>query len=456
MAKDMSRRKQILTIVLVLVVLMGLCSASVAIYAKSAITEGTVELPQEPVPSKTAVPDKNGFTAYLADVLVANTYNSNRVKTNLSTNVSIDRDSVQIEGNDANADVVKYIVSSLAGKIGESYPSHEGEFGDEFNLFPAVSLNADDISEFEFRQGEVNPDDEATANEPDYYYFTAETAEFNIIDNAAISQHGFPYCTAADLKPAIYKVTDSLAEMLDVTACEIKATGSKVDGKTNRLTDQLQYINLLTNYSVKLDVNFKGDYAALGKAVISFNMNTEEKYSYTWAGVEITEDEITLKLNEEEALPLNVTLSDKAMKGDYVISFESSDPSAASVDADGNVKGLSISDKPVTVKVTFEYLGETYTDSCSVYVINQVEKIKTQPEKATLKIGDTQKLSVEFKPEDATIQNVLWFTEDEEIASVANDGTVTALKEGTVKVYAVSVDGNFRSSCVVTVTGGEK
>lgn len=456
MAKETSRRKQVLTIVLVLVVLMGLCSGSVALYAKSAITEGTVELTQEPVPSKTAVPDKNGFAAYLADVLVANTYNSSKVKTNLSTNVSIDRDSVQIEGNEANADVVKYIVSSFSGRIGESYPSHEGEFGDKFDLFPAFALNADGISNFEFRQGEVNPDDEGTANEPDYYYFTAETGEFDIIDNPAVSQHGFPYYTAADLKPAIYKVTDSLVEMLDVTACEIKATGSKVDCKTNRLTDELQYINLLTNFSVKLDVNFKGDYTALGKAVISFNMSVEEKYSYTWAGADITKNEIKLKLNEEEALPLNVTLSDKAAKGDYVISFRSEDDKTVSVDADGNIKGLALSDKPVTVSVTFEYLGETYTDSCEVYVINQVEKIKTQPEKATMKIGETQKLTVEFKPEDATIQNVLWFTEDESIAGVAADGTVTALKAGTVKVYAVSVDGNFRSSCVITVTGGEQ
>ena len=456
MAKETSKRKQVLTIILVLFVLLGLCSASVAFYAKNAITEGTVELEKEPLPSMTEAPDKDSFNAYLADMLIANTYDSNVVKTNLSSNVSIDRDSVTLDGSKANADVVKYIVSSLSGRIGEAYPSHEGDYGDKFDLFPTVALPEDKITSFEFRQGEVNPDDDGTKSEPDYYYFTAETGEFDIIDSPTVSQHTFPCCSSADLKPAVLKVTDSLAEMFDASDCEIKAIGAKVDCKTNRLNNQLQYLNLSADYNVKMNVSFKGDYAVLGSAVLSFNVKVEQNYSYTWAGVSITDDTMSLKLNEEETLPLEVTLSDKAAKGDYEISFTSADPSAVSVDADGNVKGLKISDKPVAVTVTFGYLGKTYTDTCQVYVTVPVEKVKTQPEKMTLKVGETGTLTCEIKPEDATIKGVLWFTEDETVANVSTDGTVTALKAGTVKVYAVSVDGNFRSSCVVTVTGGEK
>lgn len=446
-----TKRRQIIAIFLVLAVLLAACSVSVTYYVKNYIPEGTAEPAAELPPSKTKEPDKSGFSAYLSDVLVANTYDSSRVKTDLSANVSIDRDSVTLEGSGADADTAKYIVSSLSGRICECYPSHEGEFGDKSDLFPAFALNGDDITDFEFKQGEVNPDDEGTKNETDFYYFTAKTDEFEIIDSPAVSQHGFPCYSAADLKPAIYKVTDSLAEMIDVTDCEIKANGSEIDGKTNRLNDQLQYLNLSTDYSVKLSVSFKGDYAALGKAVLSFNLSVEQKYNYTWAGVDITEDEIRLTLNEDESLPLSVSLSDKATEKDYKISFESENEKSVSVDGDGKITGLSLGSKPVKVKVIFEYLGNTYTDSCDVYVTIPVKRIKTQPSKMTLSVGENKKLSCEIAPDDATVRDIEWHSEDDSIAAVSDDGTVTAVGKGTVRVYAVSLDGYMKSSCAVTV-----
>lgn len=448
-----SNKSKVLLIILVLVVIFGGCVAAVGFYAKATITEGTVELAKEPLPSKTEAPDQSGFNAYLADVLIANTYDSSKVKTNLSANVSIDKDSITLEGSEENADVVKYIVSSLSGKITESYPTHEGDFGDKFDLYPTVALPEDKISSFEFKQGEVNPDDEGTNSEPDYYYFTAETGEFDIVDDAAVSQHTFPVYSSADLKPAIAKVTDTLTEMFTVESCEIKALSSKVDGKTNRLLDQLQYLNLSAAYNVKLGLKSSGGpYANLfDKAVLSFNVTVEQKYDYKWVGVSIGEDEMTLKLNEEEQLTMDAVISDKAASGDYKLTFKSSDESVCSVDKDGFVKGLKISDKPVTVTATLEYLGNTYTDTCEIYVLVPVEKVVTNPEKLSLSVGETSKLSCTITPEDATIKDVLWFTEDEKIASVDDSGTVTAVSSGTVKVYSVTKDGHFRSSCVVEV-----
>lgn len=450
MEKKASKKKQILIIFIVLALLLGACSAAVTFYVKNNIPEGTVEAEKELQPSISPIPDKNGFTAYLSDVLIANTLDSRKVKTDLSTEISIDRDSVILEGN-GNADAAKYIVSSLAGRTGESYPSHEGEFGDKFDLFPTFALNAEDITELEFRQGEIDPDNDETKNETDFYYFTAKTDEFEIIDNISVSQNGFPYFSSADLKPAIYKVTDSLVEMLDVSACEIKANGSAIEGKTDRLNNQLQYLNLSADYAVSLNVSFKGDYAALGKATVSFNMTVMQKYSYVWAGADITEDEIYLTLGEEESLPLSVTLSDKATEKEYEISFESEDEKAVSVDKDGNIKGLQLGGKPVKITVTFRYLGNTYTDSCDVYVTVPVKTIKAQPKKLTLSIGEKEQLTCKINPDDATIKEVSWYSEDESIASVSADGTVTAAGAGEVTVYAVSLDGGYRSSCTVTV-----
>lgn len=442
-----TKRKQVLVIFLVLVVLLSACSVSVVYYVKNYISEGVVEDAPVALPSKSDIPDKDGFPYYLSDLLIAPTGDSNVVKTDFSTDVSIDKDSITFDGK-ANSDVVKYIVGSLSGKICEYYSSHEGDFGDNFNFNPDFPLKSESISLIDFKQGEVNPEDENTANEEDFYYFTVEAVNGLADENKA---ENLRFYSSENLKSSIIKVTDSFAEMLEADNLEVNGGAIKVEGKTDRLKDKLQSLKLSADYDVKLNISFKGDYAQLGSCAISFKLTVTENYNYSWAGVEIEKDTMYLTLNAEDTLPLAVKLSDKATRKDYKIHFESENDKQVSVDKDGNIKGLRLSDKPVKVTVVFEYLGAVYTDSCDVYVTIPVKRIKTQPEKITLGVGEKEKLTCTITPDDATIKTLEWHSEDEKIAVVSDDGTVTAVGGGKVKVYAVSTDGYFRSSCVVSV-----
>jgi len=446
MEKTTSKKKQVILVFLVLAIIIGGCIGAVGFYAKSTVTEGTYDM-SSPAESMSVAPDENNFSQYLNDTLLLKTTDSKAVKTNLSSEVSINGDSIKLEGSDANTDVVKYIVSSFSGKICESFPSHEGDFGDGFADVPTVAIEKDDISEFEYKLGEVDPNNDDTAGEDDFYYFTVAAKEFDISKTDKV----FPEGNASQLEPAIKNVTDSLSEMLDVESCEIKANGAKVEGKTNRLNDRIQNLSLSTDYTVQLTLSFKGDYAKLGKGTLTFDITVKEKYSYTWVEVTIEEDSMTIKPGEEEQLTVSAVISDKASEKDYKLSFKVSDESVASVDKDGYVKGLKISKEPVTVTITLEYLGNTYTDNCELFVINPVEKVVATPEAVTLKVGETAQLSCKITPEDATIKDVTWFTEDYAIADVDENGVVSAYASGTVKVFAVSKDGSFRSSCVVEV-----
>ena len=53
---------------------------------------------------------------------------------------------------------------------------------------------------------------------------------------------------------------------------------------------------------------------------------------------------------------------------DYTVTFTSSDNSIVTVDEMGYVKGIEASCTPATVTVTLEYLGEKFTDECTVTV----------------------------------------------------------------------------------------
>jgi uncharacterized protein YjdB len=70
----------------------------------------------------------------------------------------------------------------------------------------------------------------------------------------------------------------------------------------------------------------------------------------------------------------------------------------------------------------------------------------------TLGIGGTEKLTATITPEDATNQNVTWASSAPAIATVATDGTVTAVAEGTATITATTEDGNKTATCAVTVT----
>ena len=90
-------------------------------------------------------------------------------------------------------------------------------------------------------------------------------------------------------------------------------------------------------------------------------------------------------------------------------------------------------------------------DSCTVFVRVPVESMKMNIKKLNLDIGEKAQLEATVSPKKATVKSVKWYSENEEVATVDENGYVTANKKGTVIVYALSDDGYYRSTCEVTV-----
>lgn len=71
----------------------------------------------------------------------------------------------------------------------------------------------------------------------------------------------------------------------------------------------------------------------------------------------------------------------------------------------------------------------------------------------TLEAGKTGKLSATVLPTTATDKSVTWSSNNEAVATVSTNGTVTAKKAGAAVITATAVNGRS-ASCTVTVTGG--
>ena len=74
----------------------------------------------------------------------------------------------------------------------------------------------------------------------------------------------------------------------------------------------------------------------------------------------------------------------------------------------------------------------------------------------TLSDGQTAKLTATVTPEDADNKNVSWSSDNTAVATVAADGTVTAVKAGTAKITVTTVDGGKTATCTVTVNCNHK
>lgn len=95
------------------------------------------------------------------------------------------------------------------------------------------------------------------------------------------------------------------------------------------------------------------------------------KFDIAFAGISIGQDIIKIHGNGYDNLSIAANVDEDASPDDFSVKFTSSDTSICTVDENGTVEAVKTSDKPVTVTVTLNYLGKTYTDSCIVYVTDE-------------------------------------------------------------------------------------
>lgn len=100
------------------------------------------------------------------------------------------------------------------------------------------------------------------------------------------------------------------------------------------------------------------------------------------------------------------------------------------------------------------YVFQTYVKEASLEEIEKdvdMQQIVLDKVSANLIVGNTIKLNANVLPENTTNKNIVWSSENSSIASVTQDGTVTAVSEGNTKIIVKSEDGLITNSCNIVV-----
>lgn len=130
------------------------------------------------------------------------------------------------------------------------------------------------------------------------------------------------------------------------------------------------------------------------------------------------------------------------------VTWTSSNESVATVDSNGNVKGLTTG----TADITVTTLDGGYTDKCTVNVIVPVTGITLDQNFLRLiKDGANGKINAAVYPSDATIKNVSFSSSNQSVVTVDEAGNIVPVGTGTALITAVTEDGGYSSTCTVTV-----
>ena len=126
-------------------------------------------------------------------------------------------------------------------------------------------------------------------------------------------------------------------------------------------------------------------------------------------------------------------------------------------DADCPNQSESIKDKAAHIydddaDTTCNICGYVRTVTPGNVLVTGVALNKTS---TSISVGNSETLTATVAPENAANKALKWASSDEDVATVAPDGTVTAVKVGTATITATATDGSGKSAvCMVTVTDG--
>ncbi len=123
--------------------------------------------------------------------------------------------------------------------------------------------------------------------------------------------------------------------------------------------------------------------------------------------------------------------ADASIKG---VVWESRNPQIASVDANGNVKGLKRGSAVITATPTD---GSRVKGSVTISVIQPVTGLAISPAEIGVTTGKYAQVKATVQPADASIKTLTWTSSDESIATVAG-GRVTGIKAGTCTITCSS------------------
>lgn len=269
-----------------------------------------------------------------------------------------------------------------------------------------------------------------------------------------------PKGTSEAYKKSSWKNCKQIIEEVPVERIAVKGKGNMYVGETTYATATIYPINAInknvqwsSSDTAVATISDKGEVHAIafGKAEISaksedggfsasYMLNVFEKTTK----IELP-DSVEVAVDGKKTVAVIVYPRGRV---DKQIIWKSSDNDIAYVNGGGIVWGVG---KGVC-QITATTVDNGLSASCKVVVVQPVTGVSLDKHELQMNVGETTKLTATVRPDDASRKDVVWMSENNEVASVSSAGVVSALKAGEAKIVAKAADDNsILDYCAVTV-----
>ena len=181
----------------------------------------------------------------------------------------------------------------------------------------------------------------------------------------------------------------------------------------------------------------KGTYA---ESFASDNGFKFEALNAPATGITLSKEKIEIAKDKSIRLTASLTPVDTSDE----LTWTSSNEEVATVE-DGVVKAVGLGEAEIVA------MAGSVTKSCPVKVYQGVNNITLDVTSHTMTIGDFLQLTATIYPKDAEYKDVIWSSNNEDVAVIDQKGLVQAKAYGKVKITATSKDGGLEAVCNVTV-----
>lgn len=413
--------------------------------------------PVELTESKTPVPQSEAEAlSYLQSAFAA----ANEKKPAFSSNwrIRFDEDSIQTDGSPILKQSLLFLSEPIRDYLESKTVKTKTDFGENFSEhIVSPAFDSKDILSFSCdyiyyeclsceNQSDV-PLDHCEACGSVYPYQMHYRDTYTIILELRTDGNYPEQMFAPSASALAGFLSDESAEKFSLTAFQETADRLFVRFETDRATDRLINLCYGKEGTIQTSVMFEGDYSSLDKADLSIACSAETNYRFTWPALVLDRHALVLEPKGTGNLNAERICSDPTL---YDAVWSSSDESVVYVDDEGYLKAGKNPGSAV-ITASYEFQGETYSDTCDVTVRISVKSLKLNKHRVRLGVKESFSLDATVSPKDATVKTVTWYTTEPSVVSVDQNGKILALSPGSAVVYALSDDGYYKSSCEVTV-----
>ena len=303
--------------------------------------------------------------------------------------------------------------------------------------------------EFVFNNGAGNWDNNGKKN------YTASGANV-VVENGTVGSVA-PCVTVVPVSSVSiaggdFELKEGASKQLSATVSPSNATNRSVSWKSSNTSvatvDASGKVTAVKAGTATVTATAGGQSASVSVTVIKDEPVIVPVSSVSISGTGVSGNRASIKVGAGLALSATVLPVDAT---DRAVSWKSTNSAVATVDADGNVRGVAAGNAGITATAGGK--------SASIIVTVQPDGVAVQSvaitgngisnNEASIQSNETLQLKAQVSPANATVGTLAWSSSDTSVATVSGSGVVTAKNPGTTAITVTA--GGKSASIVLTV-----